>query len=155
MTKKLLLILPFLLCLSAPVWAGLGQLVDARSQNYLYLQKHYTSLSTSLNEDNRKHFCSLVESARPNLVEILQDDNLLIFALRSTANLDFYNYSIHLEENSFSPLFANNAFRDMCLNNSDGKPSELIQSIKYHLMNVHFLKTTHELWINAFGPFED
>lgn len=149
--KSLLLVL--LLGLSLPAWAGLRDMVELRTKNYVTLSGHYEQLLKSLHGENAKLFCSLVDEIFPVLSQILEDDNKFVKELIRTWSEDHSRYAEHIKDNSSSPLLSYYSRRNACRNNDLGSLSDLIKYVNNDIINVSYLSSAHRLWQEAYGPF--
>lgn len=143
-----------LVLISSTSWAGVRESVQLRSQNYTALTTHYSALISSIQQRDQKSFCDLIKVSLSPLSKILEDDNNFIYALRLVSNIDYYDYSVHIQDNASSPLFGFFIHQEKCTNNDLGSLESLSQSLAYDLMNIDFLSMTHELWIEAHYPFD-
>lgn len=142
-----------LLTFSLSSWSQAMDHLKQRERNYTFLEKYYQKLLNFAEEDELKSFCGTLEENLDSLTKILEDDNRLISALRSSSSEDFWEYATHLEENSSSPLFSYYSHKNLCENYQAGELRKSIQALVYHVMNVQYLKRTHAFWIEAYGNF--
>lgn len=133
--------------------AGLQELVELKSNNYIVLSHHYESLLTGIKQNEDKLFCKIIQESQPVLEQIFYDDVNLVKELRQTP--DYREYATHIEDNSFSPLFSHASHEETCANGDFEQRSSIIQSLEYHVMNINYLNLTHEMWREAYGPFKN
>lgn len=143
---RILIIIIFLLSPFVAQASTLKEMLALKSSNYVVLKTFYTRLKGLLQKE--KEFCAYAASQRPLLEQIFYDDRALIGELRNTSNPDYREYATHLEDNSYSPLFSLESFRNLC----EGQQSEirkLDQSLQYHVMNIDYLLNVNELFIGS------
>lgn len=146
-------VLAFALFFSTMAVAGLHEMVELKSNNYLVLSQHYQSILSNIKKNDDKLFCKIVLDSQPVLEQIFYDDVNFVKALRQTS--DYREYATHIEDNSFSPLFSHASHKETCANGDFEQRSSIIQSLEYHVMNIDYLNLTHEMWRDAYGPFEN
>ena len=130
----------------------LSEPVKAKTQNYQYLKKHYQELLSDLQPLNSQAFCNRVLNSYSKLSQVFNDDVQLIQELRKDSNVDFREYATEIEDNSYSPLFAYNAYLDVC-SQSDFDFTKLKLGVRNNIVNIDYLSQLHEQWILAYGPF--
>lgn len=133
-----------------PAFANLRTLLDKKTSNYIFLEKHYSSLIKAIDKNDASLFCQSVKNSYSTLVEILNDDGELINELRKVDHPDYYEYATQLEENIASPLFSYGAYMDTCQNGDTTNISRMNQALQYHVMNIDYLKMIHLMWIEGF-----
>jgi hypothetical protein len=148
--KKLTIML---LMTSSLSWGALDDHLEKRGTNYQILKKHYSSLLSDVADERPHMFCEKVYGIIPTLNQIFMDDQDLISDLRRRSESYFIDYAIHLEDNSFSPLFSANTYKELCLHDNHALILNLSRALTYHITNVDYLKMHHDLWSSTFGPF--
>lgn len=148
MNKYIVSIILFVFAI--PAFANLRTLLDKKTSNYIFLEKHYSSLIKAIDKNDVSLFCQSVKNSYSTLVEILNDDGELINELRKVDHPDYYEYATQLEENIASPLFSYGAYMDTCQNGDTTNISRMNQALQYHVMNIDYLKMIHLMWIEGF-----
>lgn len=137
----------FVFLLSVSAFASeLGPSLKKKTENYLVLRKHYSTLQTHVTAKNVAQFCEEVQRSLPVINQIYEDDQVLIKELRVGNNETFSEYAKHIEENSYSPLFTYTAYSDLCAQGNQGSILNLAQSLTYHLMDIDYLSMTNQLF---------
>lgn len=126
--------------------SSLKELLQLKSANYIVLKDFYSHLKGLIRSEEQ--FCSYAASQRPVLEQIFYDDRALIGELRNTPNEDYREYATQIEENSASPLFSLESFRNLC-ENQQSDIRKLDQSLQYHVMNVEYLRNLNELFMES------
>jgi hypothetical protein len=147
-----LLILAFFITTSA-IAGNTSELIAAKKDNYNIMSNTYERLQNLLLANKVTEFCNLADKMVTVLYEIYDQDMELVQSLRTHDNQDFYNYSLHISENSYTDFITIDIFQNKC---EQGGVLTALASFSRININLSYLKQTHRMWMNAFCPkFKD